>query len=134
DRRAVAGRSRGGGLLMQGKKVWLDRSAGRQGTGSDEREVGGRIRWVDRRDGDPVCDSGADGRWRLSPVSPLWSDLAHAWATRSDAVARDMADHAESAAVRNCDSSGRRGLQPGRRAIDPSWMSLALLELRQVRR
>ena len=63
-----------------------------------------------------------------------WSDLAHARATRSDAGARDVADQAESAAVRNCYSSGRRGLQSFAREIHPSWMSSALMELKRVRR
>jgi hypothetical protein len=66
-------------------------------------------------------------------MSPLWSDLALAWATR-ESVAGNEPGQSESAASRNCESSGGRGLQPVRRAIDPSWTSVALRQLSEVRR
>jgi hypothetical protein len=56
----------------------------------------------------------------------LWSELALARATRDHAEARDGTGQSESAATRDRESSGRRGLQHVRRVIHPSWMSFAL--------
>jgi hypothetical protein len=66
-------------------------------------------------------------------MTALWSDLALARATR-ESVASVPAGQTESAANGNRESPGRRGFQHARRAIDPSWTSFALKQLREVRR
>jgi hypothetical protein len=66
-------------------------------------------------------------------MSPIWSDLALARATR-ESVARDESGQSESAVCRDRDSPGHRGLQPVRRLIHPSWTSLALKQLSEARR
>jgi hypothetical protein len=67
-------------------------------------------------------------------MNALWSELALARATRSNAVARDEAGQAESAAHRDGTESGRRGLQPGHRLVHSSWMSFALKQQRELGR
>jgi hypothetical protein len=65
-------------------------------------------------------------------MSALWSDLALARATR-ESVARDESGQSESAANRDRESFGRRGLQPLGRAIHYSWTSVALRQQSQIR-
>jgi hypothetical protein len=67
-------------------------------------------------------------------MNALWSELALARATRSNVVACDEAGQAESAANRDCESPGRRGLQPVPRLVHSSWMSLALKQQRDLSR
>jgi hypothetical protein len=67
-------------------------------------------------------------------MTALWSELALARATRSNAAARDEAGQAGSAANRDCDFSGRRGLQPVPRAVHSSWTSFALKRQRELGR
>jgi hypothetical protein len=67
-------------------------------------------------------------------MNALWSELAFARATRGNAAARDGAGQAESAANGDCESPGRRGLQPGPRLVHSSWMSCALKQQRELGR
>ena len=67
-------------------------------------------------------------------MTPLWSELALARATRSNAVAGDETDQSESAANRDSNESDRRGLQPVPRLVHSSWMSFALKRQRELSR
>ena len=67
-------------------------------------------------------------------MNALWSELALARATRGDAAARDEAGEAGSAANRDREFSGRRGLQPAPRVVHSSWMSFALKRRRELSR
>jgi hypothetical protein len=61
-------------------------------------------------------------------MNALWSELALARATRSNAVASDEAGQAESAANRDRETAGRRGL------VHSSWMSFALKQQGELSR
>ena len=65
-------------------------------------------------------------------MNALWSELALARATRSNAVAGDVTDQSECAANRDSDESGRRGLQLVPRLVHSSWMSFALKQQREL--
>jgi hypothetical protein len=67
-------------------------------------------------------------------MNALWSELALARATRSNAAARDEAGQSGSAANGDCESPGRRGLQPVQRLVHASWMSFALKQQRELGR
>src|SRR5438045_2075207 len=95
------------------RQTSITRSSAREtGDGHVQRQAGDGFRRIG------LCDDHPSGRavplWRpgLSTMTPLWSELALARATRSNAVADDVTDQSESAATRDSNESDRRGLQP----------------------
>jgi hypothetical protein len=66
-------------------------------------------------------------------MNALWSELALARATRSNA-ARDEAGQSQSATNPDCESLGRGGLELVPRLVHSSWMSFALKQQRELGR